>query len=166
MTHYMGLLADHQPWNLIFFMAIPVIFAETIAITELYLLYTQKQEGKAKVLSRYAGIFIGLYMVGVFVYLVRTAVIPLTTSGGWRGIIDIVAVGGYLLSAIPLMGIGAIELGILPKMKSDAQRQKLHTIFVAIFLVLAHVAMIFGMMNPSLFGWSPALTPDMGNMIM
>ena len=35
MTHYMALLADNQPWNLILFMAIPVILAETVAITEL-----------------------------------------------------------------------------------------------------------------------------------
>ena len=33
MTHYMALLADNQPWNLLFFMAVPVILAETVAIT-------------------------------------------------------------------------------------------------------------------------------------
>ena len=38
MTHYMELLATNQPWNLILFMAIPVILAETVAITELFLL--------------------------------------------------------------------------------------------------------------------------------
>ena len=41
MTHYMELLAVNQPWNLIIFMAIPVILAETLAITELYLLFTR-----------------------------------------------------------------------------------------------------------------------------
>ncbi len=34
----MQLLTENQPWNLILFMAIPVIFAEFIAITELYIL--------------------------------------------------------------------------------------------------------------------------------
>jgi hypothetical protein len=34
-THYMGLLAANQPWNLLLFMAVPVILAETIAVTEL-----------------------------------------------------------------------------------------------------------------------------------
>lgn len=28
MTHYMGLLAVNQPWNLLLFMAIPVVLAE------------------------------------------------------------------------------------------------------------------------------------------
>ena len=34
MTHYMELLATNQPWNLILFMAIPVVLAETVVITE------------------------------------------------------------------------------------------------------------------------------------
>ena len=38
MTHYMQLLADNQPWNLLIFMAIPIVLAETLAITELYIL--------------------------------------------------------------------------------------------------------------------------------
>jgi hypothetical protein len=32
-THYMELLATNEPWNIIIFMAIPVIFAEYIAVT-------------------------------------------------------------------------------------------------------------------------------------
>ena len=47
MTHYMELLATNQPWNLILFMAVPVILAETIAIAELYLLYTRRLDGAA-----------------------------------------------------------------------------------------------------------------------
>jgi len=39
MTHYMELLAQNQPWNLILFMAIPVVLAETVAITELFILF-------------------------------------------------------------------------------------------------------------------------------
>ena len=38
MTHYMELLAVRQPWNLLLFMALPVILAETLAITELVML--------------------------------------------------------------------------------------------------------------------------------
>lgn len=37
MTHYMELLATNQPWNLLIFMAVPIVLAETIAVTELYL---------------------------------------------------------------------------------------------------------------------------------
>ena len=45
MTHYMELLAQNQPWNLIIFMAIPVICAETIAITELMILFKRNFTG-------------------------------------------------------------------------------------------------------------------------
>lgn len=48
MTHYMELLAVNQPWNLIFFMAIPIVLAETLVITELYLLFTRKFEGSIR----------------------------------------------------------------------------------------------------------------------
>ena len=45
MTHYMALLAANQPWNLILFMAIPVILAETVAITELFILFSRNFHG-------------------------------------------------------------------------------------------------------------------------
>lgn len=53
MTHYMELLASNQPWNLLIFMAVPVILAEIIAISELYLLFTRNLSGSVKKLSRY-----------------------------------------------------------------------------------------------------------------
>lgn len=63
MTHYMELLAVNQPWNLILFMAIPVILAETVAITELYLLITKKRNGSIALLSKVAGITGGIYFI-------------------------------------------------------------------------------------------------------
>ena len=76
MTHYMELLATNQPWNLILFMAIPVILAETVAIAELSLLITGNRTGKVALLSKIAGITGGIYFLGVFFYLLFTAVIP------------------------------------------------------------------------------------------
>lgn len=63
MTHYMELLASNQPWNLILFMAIPVILAEAVAITELYILFTGKRDGKIGALSRFAGVTGGVYFI-------------------------------------------------------------------------------------------------------
>ena len=150
MTHYMELLASNQPWNLIIFMVIPVVLAEYIAITELQVLYTRNFSTPWRITNRYAGIAAGLYFLGVFVYLLFTAVVPLTTSGGWRGPADVIAVGGYLLGIVPLGGMALLELGVIGKGLDQVGKLKLHAIFVAIFLVVAHVAMIFGMLNPSL----------------
>ncbi len=167
MTHYMQLLADNQPWNLILFMAIPVVLAETIAIAELYILFTRELTGKARTVSKVAGIIAGPYMLGVFAYLFWTAVIPLTMSGGWRGIGDVIAVGGYLLSAIPLIGIGALEFGFIGKQRNEEGRLKMHATLVAVFLVLAHVAMVFGMLQPSILGWeAPDEVMEMPGMMM
>jgi hypothetical protein len=93
MTHYMELLATNQPWNLLIFMAIPIVLAETLAITELYLLSTRNYSGWVNALNRIAGITVGLYFIGVIVYLLKTAVIPITQEGEWRTVIDVVAVG-------------------------------------------------------------------------
>lgn len=153
MTHYMELLAQNQPWNLIIFMAIPVILAETIAIAELYILFTRNFKGKAKQISKTSGIVAGLYFAVIFVYLLFTAFIPLTVNSDWRGIADFIAVTFYLLGVVPLVGIALIDLNIIKRNKDDTDKLRLHSIFVALFLIVAHIAMIFGMLNPSVFGY-------------
>ncbi len=161
MTHYMGLLADNQPWNLIMFMAIPVILAETIAITELYLLFTRNLTSTAKLVNRWASIIVGIYFTGVFVYLFMNAVVPITQMGEWRGIADVLAVGFYLAGIIPLGGLTLLELGFIKSGASVEEKLRTHAWLVGLFLVVAHVAMIFGMLNPEVLGWSASTMNDM-----
>jgi hypothetical protein len=150
MTHYMELLAANQPWNLIIFMAIPVIFAEFIAVTELFILLGRNLNGTLKKLNRIAGIIIGFYFLGIFIYLLFNAVIPITQQGAWRGIGDVIAVGFYLLGIVPLFGMALMEMGLIGRGADDMGKLRLHATFVAIFLVVAHIAMVFGMLDPSL----------------
>jgi hypothetical protein len=150
MTHYMELLATNQPWNLIIFMAIPVIFAEFIAVTELFILLGQGKNQQLRKWNKIAGIFIGIYFTGIFFYLLFNAVLPLTMGGGWRGFADVTAVGFYLLGIVPLAGLALMGLGVIGKKNDDQSNLKLHATFVAMFLVVAHIAMIFGMLNPML----------------
>ncbi|ADG83426.1 DUF6803 family protein [Thermincola potens] len=151
MTHYMELLATNQPWNLIIFMAVPVILAETVAVSELFILFGRNLSGGLRRLNKIAGIIAGFYFVGIFIYLFKTAVIPLTAAGEWRGIVDVLAVGFYLSGVIPLFGISLLEIGLLGRGKTEEEKLKVHAVFVAIFLVVAHVAMILGMLNPDIF---------------
>ena len=165
MTHYMELLAQNQPWNLILFMAIPVILAETVAITELFILFSRQFHGALRQVNRSASIVGGLYFCGVFVYLMATAVIPLTNSGGWRGAADVIAVGFYLSGIVPLLGLALLDLGVIGKDRTDEGKLKLHATFVAIFLVVAHIAMIFGMLDPTLLmSQAPDAMHNMGSM--
>ncbi|QTN23562.1 permease [Rhizobacter sp. AJA081-3] len=153
MTHYMQLLADNQPWNLLLFMAIPVVLAETVAVCELFILLRRPSGGMLRAVSRVAGILVGAYFLGVFVYLMSSAVVPLTTSGQWRGPADVIAVGFYLAGVLPLGAIALIDLRWVGAAWSDDTRLTWHAMAVAGFLVVAHVAMIFGMLDPAVMGF-------------
>lgn len=150
MTHYMSLLVNNQPWNLLIFMAIPVICAETLTISEFFIIFNRIQSGRLKTLNKVVGIFAGIYFTGIFIYLFTTAVIPLTATGGWHTWIDVVAVGFYLSGVIFLLPIALMELGILFKKKTIEERMKIHFILIGGFLIVTHIAMIFGMVNPEI----------------
>ena len=158
MTHYMELLAVNQPWNLVIFMAIPIVLAETLAITELYLLFTRKFDGSVFYLNRFAGIAVGIYFVGIIVYLIKTAVIPITVAGEWRTVIDVIAVATYLIAGLPLIWIALQELGLVNRGLDKMEKLKIHAICVALFLVFGHIAMISGMLDPAILGYD---NPDM-----
>lgn len=147
MTHYMELLATNQPWNLIIFMAIPVILAEALTATEFLVLFKKEYHDKLRPINKIIGIILGIYYTGIFVYLV-TDVYP---SIQWRSIGDFISVNSYLSGVVFLAGIALLELGVIAKYVSEERKQFYHVILLIGFLVVAHVAMIFGMLNPSIF---------------
>jgi len=157
MTHYMELLTANQPWNLIMFMAIPVICAETLTITEFFIIFNKIQQGGIRTLNKIVGIFAGFYFTGIFIYLFSTAVIPLTTSGGWHTWVDVVAVGFYLSGVIFLLPIALMELGLIFRNKTVEEKMKTHFILISGFLVVAHIAMVFGMVNPQIINIMPKM---------
>jgi len=161
MTHYMQLLADNQPWNLMLFMAIPIVLAETLAITELYILFTRKFDGLVWRINRFAGTTVGIYFIGIIAYLMTTAVIPITKAGEWRTVIDVIAVGTYLIGGLPLIWIALQEFGLVNKGMNREGKLKTHAICVALFLVFGHIAMISGMLDPGLLGYQPAPAMEM-----
>lgn len=158
MTHYMSLLASNQPWNLIIFMAVPVICAEALTISEFFIVFNRLKSGGLRTFNKTIGIFIGFYFTGIFAYLFLNAVVPLTQTGGWHTWVDVVAVGFYLSGALFLLPIALMELGLIFRKKSADEKMKLHFILVGGFLVVAHVAMIFGMVNPEIISSMPAMT--------
>jgi hypothetical protein len=161
MTHYMQLLADNQPWNLLIFMALPIVLAETLAITELYILFTRKFDGFVYHLNRFAGTTVGLYFMGIIAYLMMTAVIPITKNNEWRTVIDVIAVASYLIGGLPLIWIALQEFGFVNKTLDQMGKLKIHAICVALFLVFGHIAMIAGMLDPSLLGYTGSNTHQM-----
>jgi hypothetical protein len=147
MTHYMELLATNQPWNLLIFMGIPVILAEALTATEFFVLFNRLYDGTLRKFNRVVGIALGFYFLGIFLYLI-TSVVPGIT---WRGYSDIIAVWSYLSGVIFLFGIALLELGVIAKDAEKETKMKMHFLLLIGFLVVAHIAMIFGMLNPALF---------------
>lgn len=156
MTHYMQLLADNQPWNLLIYMVVPVLLAETVAVTELFVLFKRATQGPLVAINRAAGILGGAYFAAVFVQLLFSAAIPLTLSGQWRGPADVVAVGFYLAGVVPLVTLALLDLRWLGRGWAHERRLWWHASAVAVFLVVAHIAMIFGMLDPTVLGAAPA----------
>ncbi|CVK18135.1 MULTISPECIES: DUF6803 family protein [Sporomusa] len=158
MTHYMELLAVNQPWNLIIYMVIPVALAEALVATEFFVVFNRgKAGGVLRTINKYIGIVLGFYFLGIFLNLMITAVPGMP----WRGPADILAVGAYLSGVVPLMGIALLELGVIFKGKTESEKLKLHFILLTVFLVVAHIAMIFGMVDPTVMGWNPDGAPPM-----
>lgn len=154
MTNYMELLATNQPWNLILFMVIPVTLAEALVATEFYTVYLgDKAGGRWRQWNRWLGITAGIYFTGVVIYLL-TNVVPFLA---WRGTADIAAVMFYLLGVVPLLGIALLELGLVGRNLSAAGRTHRHFILLIGFLVVSHLAMILGMLNPQVTGWRPTM---------
>lgn len=144
MTNYMELLMTNQPYNLVLFMVIPVGLAEGLVATEFYTLYL-KGSGFWRKLNKVLGIVAGLYFAIVFLYL-ATQVVPQIE---WRGWVDVVAVVSYLCGVIPLLSITLLEFGVFGKNLTDRERQHRHFLLLVAFLIVSHIAMIFGMVDPA-----------------
>jgi len=150
----MDLLMQNSPWNLIFFMAIPVVLAETVAITELVLSIDKNRHRWLRHLNRCSSILGGLSFVVIIAYLVPTVVIPLAKAGEFRTWVDATAIFSYLAAGIPMILLAIYNAKhLLPKFGEG--KNAIRILLLAAFLVLSHVAMIFGMVDPGIAGYAP-----------
>ena len=147
MTNYMELLMTNQPTNLILFMVIPVGLAEFLVATEFYSLYYRNEKNIFwKKINKILGVIAGIYFSIIFLYIV-TQILPQIQ---WRGWVDVVAVISYLCGIFPLLSITLLELGILGKNFSENKKIRVHFLLLIGFLIVSHVAMIFGMVDPQI----------------
>lgn len=123
----MDLLMQNSPWNLILFMAIPVILAETIAITELFLLKSPNAHPTLSKVNRTAGILAGFAFFGIIIYFIPNVIIPLASAGEFRTWIDVVAIFSYILAGIPMILLALLNLKLL--FRKVVEQKKRHTLF-------------------------------------
>lgn len=157
MTHYMELLMINSPWNLLLFMALPVVLAETLAITELIIVFNGNDWPKTIMLNKITGILAGIVFLCIAIYLLPSVVVPITIQQEWRSWIDVLAVGAYLAGAIPMILISLMNLNLILKNKNFHQKTGFSIVCVSIFLVVSHIAMIAGMADPQIAGWQPSI---------
>lgn len=157
MTHYMELLATNQPWNLIRYMVIPVIIVEALVAIEFLIVFRRQTQGSLRTASKILSIFGGAYFAFVVFFPLLFTAIP---GIKWRTVVDFIAVWSYLLGVIPLGALTLLDLGVIGKKLDDMGKMKQHFIWLTVFLIIAHVAMIFGMVNPEIVKSSGAA---MGN---
>ena len=148
MTHYMELLTTTS--NLLVFMALPVVLAETAAITELVILFSKKSSKTISFVNKLSCILGAAVFLLIDLYIFREVIIPLSENSGWYGLIDKIAVGFYVLGGIIMIALGVVSLNFFGEFLGRRLQGGIRVGLLAAFLVISHVAMIAGMADPRL----------------
>jgi len=159
MTNYMELLMANQPWNLILFMAVPMGLAEAIVASEFFSLYRAQKGSLAIKINKCLSIILGAYFTILIIY-VAVKILPAIHL---RGAADTLALAAYVAAALPALVLLLLELGVIAKGAEFRARLKFHFLALIVFLVLGHVAMIFGMTDPGMSGMEHSMM-DHGSM--
>lgn len=147
MTHYMEWLSLNRPWNLILFMLVPMALAETILASEIFM---QWCKGPSSSAWRRAGAalsaVLGLYFIvlGAYWYIGYVSSIE-----SWRGAADVLSVWLFLAAVIPSLWL--LFSGVSSRLGAVQSRGAFLRRVLALFLfvLLTHLAMVFGMLSPS-----------------
>ena len=146
MTHYMELLSTTS--NLLIFMALPVVLAETAAITELIILFSKSGSSVLKKLNKLSCIAGALVFTGIDLYLIKEVVLPLTYSSGWYGLVDMLAVFFFIAGGLVMIALGVFSLNIFALRYGQRAQRGIRIGLLSAFLVISHIAMIAGMADP------------------
>ena len=148
MTHYMELLTTTS--NLLIFMALPVVLAETAAITELVILFSKETSKTVSLINKVSCILGAVVFLLIDLYIFREVIIPLSENSGWYGLIDKIAVGFNVLGGIIMIALGVVSFNFFGEFLGRRLQGGIRVGLLAGFLVISHVAMIAGMADPRL----------------
>ncbi|WP_273061848.1 DUF6803 family protein [Colibacter massiliensis] len=152
MSTYMMLLGMHAPWFLIAFMVVPMALAELILCSEIFsLLHEPDNSGRWHSIKRITSITLSVIFFVLFIYLV-VAVLPTVV---WKGPLDILSIGFFLIAVLPAIYLLLLEFGAVSKNRSARKKVAIHAVTVFAFVAFTHLAMVFGMLDPQLGGYVP-----------
>ena len=138
------------------FMVIPVVLAESL-VAEFYTTYYGGRAAGWKAWNHRLGIAAGVYFSLVVLYLLVN-VIP---GIHWKGWADQLAIVAYLLGIFPLGAIAFMNWESQGKISWTSSGPGISVLIG--FLVVSHVAMVFGMVDPTITGWQPDAGADAPN---
>lgn len=113
MTQYMSLLMANSPYNLILFMVVPMVIAETIAISEIVLLFSSKPLLKVQGLNSICTFISGIVMLILGVLFVKDLVLVANEKHLWNGWIDYASALCFMVAVIPLVLMSLLQVNLI-----------------------------------------------------
>lgn len=150
MTQYMSLLMANSPYNLIFFMVVPMVIAETIAITEIVLLFSSKPLLKVHSLNSICTFISGIVMLVLGFLFIKELVLPANEQNLWKGWIDYASALLFMAAVIPLVLMSLLQVNLIFRKANKRTKMAVKIVLLSIYLVTSHAAMVFGMLDPVL----------------
>lgn len=150
MTQYMSLLMVNSPYNLIFFMVVPMVIAETIAITEIVLLFSSKPLLKVHSLNSICTFISGIVMLVLVFLFIKGLVLPANEQNLWKGWIDYASALLFMAAVIPLVLMSLLQVNLIFRKANKRTKMAVKIVLLSIYLVTSHAAMVFGMLDPAL----------------
>ena len=150
MTQYMSLLMANSPYNLIFFMVVPMVIAETIAITEIVLLFSSKPLLKVHSLNSICTFISGIVMLVLGFLFIKELVLPANEQNLWKGWIDYASALLFMVAVVPLVLMSFLQVNLIFRKANKRTKMAVKIVLLSIYLVTSHAAMVFGMLDPAL----------------
>lgn len=150
MTQYMSLLMANSPYNLIFFMVVPMVIAETIAITEIILLFSSNPLLKVHSLNSICTFISGIVMLVLVFLFIKELVLPANEQNLWKGWIDYASALLFMVAVVPLVLMSLLQINLIFRKANKRTKMAVKIVLLSIYLVTSHAAMVFGMLDPAL----------------
>lgn len=150
MTQYMSLLMANSPYNLILFMVVPMVIAETIAITEIVLLFSSKPLLKVQSLNSICTFISGIVMLILGFLFIKELVLPANEQNLWKGWIDYASALLFMVAVVPLVLMSLLQVNLIFRKANKRTKMAVKIVLLSIYLVTSHAAMVFGMLDPAL----------------
>lgn len=146
----MSLLMANSPYNLIFFMVVPMVIAETIAITEIVLLFSSKPLLKVHSLNSICTFISGIVMLVLGFLFIKELVLPANEQNLWKGWIDYASALLFMVAVVPLVLMSLLQINLIFRKANKRTKMAVKIVLLSIYLVTSHAAMVFGMLDPAL----------------